>query len=148
MATAVPNEVAIENYTRYWRLPRYHVSLTMVQGFCAGVTGWANCTPSDADVYGDPGRFPQTKSRREIDEYRRLKKANKVDRPVWKSADYYMTEAGQLELGKIIMKRDDPKSRMTSSLNILEYASQDVSSVEIDNNEWVCIDLTADSGGL
>ena len=35
---------------------------------------------------------------------------------------------------------------MTSSLNILECASQDVSSMELDNNEWVCIDLTADSG--
>ena len=75
-----------------------------------------------------------------------MKKANKVDRPDWKTADYYMTEAGQLELGEMIKKRDDPKSRMTSSLNILEYASQDVSSMEMDNNKWVCLDLTADSG--
>ena len=30
-----------------------------------------------------------------------------------------MTEAGQLELGEIIKKRDNPRSRMTSSLNIL-----------------------------
>ena len=43
-------------------------------------------------------------------------------------------------------ERDDPKSRMTSLLNILEYASQDVSSMELDTNERVCIDLTADSG--
>ena len=41
---------------------------------------------------------------------------------------------------------DDPKSRMTSPLNIFEYASQDVSSMELDNNEWVCICLTVDSG--
>ena len=75
-----------------------------------------------------------------------MKKANKVDRPVWKTADYYMTEAGQLEVGEMIKKRDDPKSRMTSSLSILECASQDVSSMEPDNNEWVCIDSTADSG--
>ena len=87
-----------------------------------------------------------TKSRREIEEYRSLKKANKVDGPVRKTADYYMTEAGQLELGERTKKRDDPKSRMTSSLNILEYASQDVSSMDMDNNKWVCIDLTADSG--
>ena len=57
-----------------------------------------------------------------------------------------MTEAGQLELGEIIKKRDDRKSRMTSSLNILECASQDLSSMEMDSNKWVCIDLTADSG--
>ena len=104
MAQAVLNEIAIENYTRYWRLPRHHVSFTMVQGSSAGVTGWADLTPGDADVYGDPGHFPQTKSRRETEEYRRLKKANKVDRPVWKTADYSMTEAGQLELGEIIKK--------------------------------------------
>ena len=60
-----------------------------------------------------------------------MKKANKVDQSVWKTADYYMTEAGQFKLGEIIKKRDDPKSRMTSSLNILEYASQDVSSMEM-----------------
>ena len=47
----------------------------MVQGSSAGVTGWADGTPGDADVYGDPGQFPQTKSRREIEEYQRLKKA-------------------------------------------------------------------------
>ena len=146
MAQAVLNEVAIENYTRYWSLPRHHVSLTMVQGSNAGVTGWADWTPGDADVYGDPGHFPQTKSRREIEEHWRLKKASKVDRPVWTTADYYMTDAGQLELGELIKMRDDPKSRMTSSVNILEYASQDVSSMEIDNNGWVCIGLTADSG--
>ena len=56
-----------------------------------------------------------------------------------------MTEEGQLESGEIIKKRDDPRSRFSSSLNILEYASQDVSSMEMDNNDWVCIDLTADS---
>ena len=72
--------------------------------------------------------------------------ADKDERPVRKTADYYMTEAGQLELGEMIKKRGDPKSRMTSSLNILEYASQDVSSMELDNNEWFCIDLTVDSG--
>ena len=69
-----------------------------------------------------------------------MKKTNKVDRLVWKTADYYMTEARQLELGEIIKKRDDLKSRMTSSLNILECASQEVSSMELDNNEWVCTD--------
>ena len=123
------------------------MSLTMVQGSSAGVTGWADWTLGDADVYGDPGHFPQTKSRRDIEEYRWLKKTNKVDRPVfWKTAYSYMTEAGQLELGEMIKKRDDRNSRMRSSLNILEYASQDVSSMEPDNNEWVCIDLTADSG--
>ena len=56
----------------------------MVQGSNAGFTGWADWTLGDADVYGDPGQFPQAKSRRKIEEYRRLKKANKVDRPVWK----------------------------------------------------------------
>ena len=90
--------------------------------------------------------IPQTKSRRGIEEYRRLKKANKVDRPVFKMADYYMTGAGQLELGEIIKKRDGPKPRITSSLKILEYASQDGSSMEMDNNEWFYIDLTAHSG--
>ena len=29
---------------------------------------------------------------------------------------------------------------------MLEYATQDVSSMDMDNNEWVCIDLTPDSG--
>ena len=57
-----------------------------------------------------------------------------------------MTEAGQLELGEFIKKRDDPRSRTFSSLNILEYASQDVSSMEMDKNDRVCMDLTADSG--
>ena len=57
-----------------------------------------------------------------------------------------MTEAGQLELSEIIKKRDDPNSRITSSLKILECASEDASSMEMDHNEWACIDLTADSG--
>ena len=85
MATFVLNEVAIENHTSNRRLPRHHVSLAMVQGSIAGVTGWADWMPGDADIYGDPGHFPQTKSRtrREIEEYRRLKKAGKVDRPAW-----------------------------------------------------------------
>ena len=61
MAQAVLNEVAIENYTRYLRLPKHHVSLTMVQGSSAGETGWADWLPGDADVYKDPGHFPQTK---------------------------------------------------------------------------------------
>ena len=82
METAVLDEVAIENYTRYWRPPRHHVSLAMVQESSAGVTGWADWTPGEADVVGDPGHFPQTKSRREIEEHRKQKKANKVNRPV------------------------------------------------------------------
>ena len=39
MAAVVLNEVAIENYTRYWNLPRRHVSLAMIQGSSAGVIG-------------------------------------------------------------------------------------------------------------
>ena len=66
-----------------------------------------------------------------------MKKASKGDRLVWKTADYYMTEAGQLELGKMIKKRDDPRSRMTFALNILECASQYLSSMEVDENELV-----------
>ena len=31
MATVVLNEFAIENYTRYWNLPKHHVSLATVQ---------------------------------------------------------------------------------------------------------------------
>ena len=57
-----------------------------------------------------------------------------------------MTEAGQRDIGEMFKERDDPKSQMTSSLNILECASQDVSSMEMDINDWVRIDLTADSG--
>ena len=57
-----------------------------------------------------------------------------------------MTGAGQLELVEMIKKRDDPRSRLTCSLNILECASQDVSSMEVDNNDWARIDLTVDSG--
>ena len=82
----------------------------MAQGSSAGVTGWADWTPGDADVCGDPGHFPQTKSRRDIEEHRKQKKAAKVDRTAWKAADYYMTEAGQLELGEILKQRDNPRS--------------------------------------
>ena len=110
------------------------------------MVGWTDWTLGDADVFRDPGHFAQTKSRREIEEHRKQKKANKVDRPVWKTVDYYMTEAGQLELGEMIRKRDDPRSRIISSLKILEVVSQDVSSMEMDNKDWVCIGLTADSG--
>ena len=62
------------------------------------------------------------------------------------TVDYYMTEEGQLELGEIIQKRDDSRTRSTSSLSILKYATQDVSSMDVDTRELVCIGLTADSG--
>ena len=57
-----------------------------------------------------------------------------------------MTEEGQLDLGEMIRKGDDPRSRSTSSLSMREYATQDVSSMDMDTNEWVCCDLTADVG--
>ena len=57
-----------------------------------------------------------------------------------------MTEEGQLDLGEMMRKRDDPRTRSTSSLSIFEYATQDVSIMAMDTGEWVCMDLTADSG--
>ena len=57
-----------------------------------------------------------------------------------------MTEEGQLELSEMIRKREDPRTGLTSSLSIFEYATQDVSSMAMDTGELVCIDLTADSG--
>ena len=83
MTTAVLNEVAIENYTRHWRFQRHHVSLVMVQGSNAGVTGWADWTPGDADVYGGPGHFPK---KRNPDARLRIigdlqRRARSIDRP-------------------------------------------------------------------
>ena len=66
--------------------------------------------------------------------------------PVKKGAGYDMTDEGQFDSGEMITKTDYPRSRSASSLSILECATQDVSSMDTDNSEWVCIDLTADSG--
>ena len=93
-------------------LSRHCTSLETVQGSSKGVLGWTNRPPGDADVRGDPGHFQQTNSRRDIEEKKKQKTAQrKIDNDkcsAWKSADYYMTEEGQFELGETIRKRDDP----------------------------------------
>ena len=54
--------------------------------------------PRDANVSGDPGHFSQTKSRREIKEQKKEKKAQRnIDdnkRPALKLVDCYTTERG------------------------------------------------------
>ena len=76
----------------------------MVEGSSAGVLGWAIQFPGDADMFGDQGHFPQTKSWREIDEQRKQNHAQrKIDDDkcsAWRTVDYYMTDEGQLGLGE------------------------------------------------
>ena len=67
MVTAVLNGVAKELFGRHFKLPKHCATLAVVEGSRAEVLGWANWTPGDDSVFGDPGRFPQNRSKRGVE---------------------------------------------------------------------------------
>jgi hypothetical protein len=127
------NECAVENYARWWGLPARDVPLEVVANSSGGILAWAQ--------YDGPGAFPKYEPppisssipKQEIAARRRSKKELK------RLHEFYATEAGEAELQRIADQRE------RKMISMLGYTKQSLSAV-IQPDEWIEMELTADSG--